>query len=312
MNEINSNRSAGILSKAAFFSLFLALIKFLAFWLSGSLLVLSSFFDSLSDMLVSFFNSRVAKFAVSSPDKDHPYGHGGFEVVSSLVQGAILATFGVILAVKGVDRLVNPEHSSYLDYSGLTTAIAVLVFSGIGGWMIHLYMKRQMAHSNGERSLSISADKAHYQSDAYMNLSAAIGAGLVWYYQKPILDAVFGLIGAGFLFSASYPVLKQALSDVLHSQANPDLQKKIYERVMGMDDRIKGIHRLRVREFGPAIFIDFHLKLPSEMTLSQAHEIGEKVHFGIRRSIPRADVVIHLDPDDEPDDELWDPTYKNH
>jgi ferrous-iron efflux pump FieF len=65
---------------------------------------------------------------------------------------------------------------------------------------------------------------------------------------------------------------------------------------------VKGMHRLRTRSLGPNRFVDFHLKLPNNIRLIEAHEIGYRIEDVIKKSIPGVDVLMHLDPESEPDE----------
>lgn len=298
------------LLRAAFFSAGLCLVKFAAFVQTGSLVILASFLDSVVDTIVSYLNSRVHTYALKAPDRQHPFGHGGFEVVASLLQGLFISFSGVFLIFEGVHRLIRPDRAAVPE--DLPMGIAVMLLSAVTGALLSIYLKKheQRMTARNERSLSMTADRGHYLGDFLANLAGAVGLAVVYWTGKPALDAVFGLVGAVGLIHAARPILANSLKDVLHHEMDIDLQKRIVDIIMNHDSRIKGVHRLRTRGLGPSRFIDFHLKLPADLGLEEAHHIGERVMRAIRREIPRSDISIHLDPDTEPDDDLWDPSYK--
>lgn len=299
------------LLRAAFFSAVLCLVKFAAFVQTGSLIILTSFLDSIVDTIVSYLNNRVHAYALKAPDRQHPFGHGGFEVIASLLQGLFIAFSGIFLLFEGVHRLIRPDRAALPD--DLPMGIAVMLFSAATGALLSAYLRkheRSMAARN-ERSLSLTADRGHYTGDFLANIAGAAGLGVIYWTGMPMLDALFGLAGAAGMIIAARPILKQTFRDILHHEVDVELQRRIIELILNHDPRIKGVHRLRTRGLGPSRFIDFHLKLPSDLGLEEAHNIGERVMRTIRREIPRADVSIHLDPDSEPDDDLWDPSYKD-
>jgi len=82
---------------AALMSAILALAKGGAFMWSGSIVVLASFLDSLVDTFLSFLNFKISKWSQEQPDSEHPYGHGGFEVMTSMMQGMLIAGSGVMV-----------------------------------------------------------------------------------------------------------------------------------------------------------------------------------------------------------------------
>ncbi|MGE0171987.1 MAG: cation diffusion facilitator family transporter [Oligoflexales bacterium] len=300
------------LAKIGFSSLFLAVLKFTAFLASGSVIVLASFLDSLIDSLVSSLNAFIHHSARKRPDVEHPFGHGGIEVISSMMQGLLIAGSAVVVFYESFVRITSKDLvQEIMAPREVAWSVGVLLFSACIGGLFSRYLGalEQRLSLKNDRSLSVTADRGHYVGDLWTNLFAAIGLALVWYSNIPELDSFFGVIGGVLLIKVSFPILKKTVSDILHTGAEPTFQKEIVDIIYQVDDRIKGVHRLRVRHLGPIKFLDFHLKLPADLLLKAAHDIGESVRISIQRKIPHVDVVIHLDPDDEPDDDLWTPVY---
>jgi ferrous-iron efflux pump FieF len=123
-------------------------------------------------------------------------------------------------------------------------------------------------------------------------------------------DTVFALIAGAMLIKTAYPILNKCYQDIVHQEADPELQQKIVDIVLNQDKRITGIHHLRSRELGPYLFVDFHMTIAGDITLADAHDIGDEVEAEILAEIPRADIIIHLDPEIEPEHNDWDLSYK--
>jgi len=314
MNEsaAENHTSDLALKNAAIGSLILAIVKAVGFGFSGSLLVLASLLDSIADSLTSFINFKISKLARHDPDKEHPFGHGGFEVAASLTQGIIIVFFGVNLFIEAGRRLIYADHLG-IEVNEIGIAIAVLLFSAVGGLLIQKVLSSQIKLTNKamERSLALEADHAHYLGDVFSNILAALGLTFVYFTDIPAYDAVFALLAAAFLVKTAYPILKKCYLDIIHQEADPKLQQLIVDVIMATDpSRIKGIHQLRSRESGPVLFVDFHMTLSGTISLLTAHEISDRVESEIQRVLPRADVIIHLDPDGEPDHTEWDVSYQ--
>lgn len=313
MSEFTKNlkNTRKSLAFAASFSICLGLIKFIGFAYTGSLIVLASFFDSVADAASSIINNMIYKKSLESADKEHPFGHGGFEVIGALIQGLIITFFSLSLLVESIRTIFTGNFNDF-DSSSLPLAIGVLLFSAFGGFFIHLFLNFHLKRlkEKNERSLVILADQAHYSGDVLANLASAGGLALVYYLDMNILDPIMGCVAALFLGSVAIPILKKAFKDIAHNEAPEELQQKIVDVILDVDERIKGIHHLRSREFGPYLFVDFHMKLPDPLTLIEAHSIGDRVETEIKKLIPNADVLIHLDPESEPDQKYWDPAYK--
>jgi ferrous-iron efflux pump FieF len=311
IDEQRSARANSTLAVAAAASLILAVLKLVAFVVSGSTIILGSLLDSVSDSVISLVNHRLSILARAAPDREHPFGHGGIEVASSLFQGLVLAGFGVYLTIVSIGRIFDPVPL-LADRESFVLAFGILIFASASGYALQWLLKRsqRQMQRRGERSLSIAADAGHYEGDFWFNLFNAVGLLAIWFTGEARFDGAFAVIGAGMFIRSSYPVLRQGIRDLLHTEVSPEEQKSLAKLVLAVDTRIEGLHRLRTRRSGPTLFVDFHLKLPAKMPLDAAHAIGEKVAQHIRRNYPRADVVIHLDPDNEPDDDYWDPAYQ--
>jgi len=302
----------GSLRKVALISVALFGVKLFAFILSGSLLALGSAFDSLSDAILSFANSRLHRISRHGADREHPFGHGGIEVVASLIQGIVIFSFGVSIIIESILRIYRGGHDAEIRPDGLLPAFVVMVGSAIGAFLIHLYLssRRTKVEESRGRSLVLMADHAHYSGDAFANAVSALGIAVVWLSHIFVLDAIFGMVSGFALCWVAVPILKHSVSDILHTEIDPELQQKIVDLAYNADGRIISIHRLRSRALGPMIFVDFHLKLPRNLTIEVGHDIGDHVAREIEKEFPQIDIIIHIDPDSEPDDELWEPSFQ--
>jgi ferrous-iron efflux pump FieF len=306
ITKANTSSRSPLLA-AAMLSVVLAVAKAVAYWLSGSIIVMGSLLDSISDSIVSFANHYIHSLSREEPDQEHPFGHGGLEVIAGFVQGAALAGFGLVLMFQSFAALRHPESTQDHNPESLWTAFALLLFAAITGGLISLFIARSqsLAEQSGERSLAVKADLSHYAGDFWYNLLNAGGVMAVILTEIAWLDAAFGLVGSFLFFKSAAPVLKNSLTDILHSDLSPEERAEIKEKILNFNPTIMGVHRLRLRRLGPSLFMDFHLKLPAKMSLEEAHNLGEKIATYLRAEYPRSDVLIHLDPDTEPDDDRW-------
>lgn len=293
------------LKVAAVISAILAIAKGGAFMWTGSVVVLASFLDSLVDTILSFLNFKISKLSQEQPDREHPYGHGGFEVITSMAQGVLIAGSGVMVIFQGLDRIFAPTGMGDLSLDRLPVALAVMVVSTICAAVITTILSRSKKEIRAadKRNLSVDADHAHYSGDVMQNSVAIVGLGLSWWIQNPWIDVAAGFIAGFLLLWTAYPVLKYSIRDVMNSDYDPKLRDQVESIVANCNiPEVKGMHRLRTRSLGPNRFVDFHLKLPNNIRLIEAHEIGYRIEEVIKKSIPGVDVLMHLDPESEPDE----------
>lgn len=298
------------LAMAAAISLLLAAVKLAVYLGTGSVLLLATCLDSVGDSIVSFVNHKIQSVARSRPDREHPFGHGGFEVVSSLIQGIILLTFAIIIALESLSKLSRLQDVGagiqHADFGA-----AVMGLAAVAGLGLHMYLHKheKALEEENQRSLSVQADRAHYLADFWTNAASALALGVIFFTGWQWLDPACALVGSVLLGKTGVPIMVDGLRDILHVELDADTKNKLANLVLSADPQVKGIHRLRGRRYGPTLFVDFHLKLPDDLNLKEAHDVGERVSGAIRKQFPHTDVVIHLDPDSEPDDDLWDDQY---
>ena len=295
------------LQMASFISLVLAIAKGAAFGMTGSLIVLSSFLDSVMDTILSWVNFRLSKESKVNADKQHPYGHGGFEVIGGLVQGFLIGGSGVFIVFQTLERVLQNSVSESLRLKNLPLATGILVFSILGSSIITWLLARSSSKNAKDliRSLSIEADRSHYQGDVLQNVIALIGLGATVFFENPSIDTIAGGFSGLLLIYTAFPLIRNCLKDIMNTGFDVALQKTVHEIVLNSNiSEVKGMHRLRSRTSGPNHFVDFHLKLPNEISLNDAHDISYKIQRLIEQRIPNVDVMIHLDPEDEPDEDF--------
>lgn len=292
---------------AATISFCLALAKGFAFVWTGSIVVLASFLDSAVDTFLSFVNFRISKLAKESADREHPYGHGGLEVLTSMVQGGLIAGSGVVVVFQSLDRIFSPKGIENLNVEHLPMALVIMLASTLSAFIITaiLMRSRKAIAAKDERSLSLDADYAHYSGDVLQNIVTIVGVAVAWWFKTPWADVVAGLVAGAILFRASYPLLRESIRDIMNTEFDPKLREQVMNVVnkCGIPE-VKGMHRLRTRTLGPNRFVDFHLKLPNDLRLIEAHEIGYRIEAMLKKAIPGVDIVMHLDPETEPDDDF--------
>jgi ferrous-iron efflux pump FieF len=293
---------------AAIISAVLTLVKGVAFVSTGSIAVLASFLDSLVDTLLSFVNFKVSVAAKERADRKHPYGHGGFEVLAAMAQGVLIAGSGVLILFQSIDRMFSPAGFENLMLEHLPAALAVMLFSTIAAAAISLILNKSKnaAAAQDSRSLSLNADHAHYSGDVLQNLVTFVGIACAWWWKTPWADVIAGITVGLILLKTAYPLVRDCARDIMNTEFDPKLRARV-EQLIGNSGiiEVRGIHRLRTRTLGPSHFVDFHLKLPNLMPLIQAHEIADRIESLLKKEIPGVDVLVHLDPEAEPDDDFY-------
>lgn len=269
-------------------ALLLAAAKAVAWWLSGSVSLLAGLTDSLLDGAASLLNLLAVHYSLRPADDDHRYGHGKAEALAGLGQSAFICVSAVLVGLQGIDRLLHPEP---LSAPGL--GIAVMVVS-LGATLGLLAFQRHVVRVTG--STAIRADSLHYRSDLLLNsgiLLALVLAGYGWDH----LDAVFGVLIALYIFWSALGILREACSVLMDQELDPAVAEDMHRLACAVPGVI-GCHDLRTRMSGTRWFVQLHLELPGELSLARAHDLCEAVEQAIERAYPKAEVLVHPDPQD--------------
>ncbi len=216
MSTQQNHHSQKALLWAAVSSSGLFFIKFIAFWISGSLVALGSAFDSLGDTAVSLINRKVNALSQEEPDSQHPFGHGGFEVIGALIQGVLLATLGINLIIEAIRR--RSGDANLLHPTEFNIAAGILFFSAIAGALISGILGRaeEKNAKDNTRSLALNSDRAHYATDFFTNLLSAVGLMVMSYTGLHWIDQVLGSVAGGLTIIAAVPILKKCYQDIMH------------------------------------------------------------------------------------------------
>lgn len=268
-------------------ALFLMLAKLGAYLVTGSVSLLSSLIDSSTDLLASIATLVGVWHALQPADMHHRYGHGKAEALAALAQAAFIGGSSGLLAVQAINRLIRPE-----PIGESAVGIAVMVVSIVLTLALVTFQQHVVRRT---RSLAIGADQLHYSGDLLLNLCVIAGILLTEWTGLLVVDPVFGAAIAGFLIWRGWLVGRDAL-DVLMDRELPQSERNRIKGIVLSDTDTRGLHDLRTRSSGTGMFIELHLELDPHLTVSEAHEITDRVEIALRAAYPGAEVMIHQEP----------------
>jgi len=268
-------------------ALTLVVAKAFAWWLSGSVSLLAGLTDSLLDGAASLLNLIAVNYALRPADEDHRYGHGKAEALAGLGQAVFIAISAVLVGIRGFERLQEPQE---ITATGIGVAVMLLSLAMTG---VLLVFQRHVVKVTG--STAIRADSLHYASDLLLNASILV-ALLLAAYGWTRADALFGIAIALYIFWSALTIVRESAAVLM----DKELPLEISERMMQLALGIPGVldaHDLRTRMSGTRWFVQLHLDLPASLTLQEAHDLCEAAEFAIRAEFPRAEVLVHADPE---------------
>lgn len=283
---------ATVLWRVMFLNLLVAVLKLIFGLLSGALSMVADGFHSTLDAssnVVGLIGMRVAR---KEPDRDHPYGHRKFEALAALG----ISLFLFITCYEILTSVIGRFRGTHRVEVHVVTFV-VMVFTVGVNLVVTRYERRQ---GDRLRSLILLADARHTQSDVFASLGviASLVAALLHVF---VIDLVVAVMIAGFIAYSGYLIVSSAFSVLADSQA-VDPQEVV--RIAMEVDGVTEAHRVRSRGLPDDIHLDLHLHVPPDMTIARAHQLAHEASDRIRDRIRGVtDVVIHVEPEGEHEDE---------
>lgn len=273
----------GIVCNVALF-----LLKFAVGTISGSISVMSDAFNNLSDCASCTVTLIGCKMAAKPADKDHPFGHGRLEYLTSLIIAAIIMMVGFELLKTSAGKIVSPSEISF------SAAALISLFLSIG-------VKLWMSVFNGKlgkmiNSPVMAAAAQDSRNDVIATAAAAIGLTASIFTSFPV-DGIMGAAVSIFVIKAGFGIIKDTVDDLLGKPADPELIEKIKD-IVTSPDKIIGVHDLVVHDYGPGKKLaSCHAEVRSDEDFLAAHDIIDGIERQIYQSLGII-MTIHMDPVD--------------
>jgi ferrous-iron efflux pump FieF len=261
--------------------------KATAWLVTESVSMLSSMIDSGLDLIASLVTFVAIRHALTPADSDHRFGHGKAEALAGLAQAGFIAASGGGLLLTVGDRLFHP-HQVQNELVGVwVSALAVVLTLGLVAFQS--YVVRQSG------SIAIGADRTHYFTDLVTNVAVGIALFASGYLNQPMIDLVVAAGVAIYLMSGAWHVARIALDVLMDHELPGDERRRIID-IAKRHPKIAGVHDLRTRSAGLTKFIQLHIELDPDLSLTAAHEIGDQVEADIQAAYPEAEIILHVDP----------------
>ena len=272
----------------AIIGIVLFVAKLIAWHLTNSDAVFSDAMESIVNIIAAFMGLYSLYLAAKPKDREHPYGHGKVEFVTSGIEGALIIFAGVIIIVQSVDSLLHGNVPKKLDWGILIIAITAAIN----------YLLGYISYQKGikENSLVLQSSGKHLQSDTLTTLGVVISLILVYFTKIYWIDAAVALIFGAYIMFVGYKIIRKALSGIMD------------EADLGMLSRLStflnenrkpewiDVHNMRIQQHGSGLHIDAHLTLPWYYELREAHQEMENMYKLIGENTDRTiEFNFHLD-----------------
>ena len=281
---------------SAFAAVFTIVLKGWAWWLTGSIGLLSDALESLVNLAGAVLAIIMLTVAARPEDDDHPYGHGKAEYFSSGVEGTLILIAAIGIAVAAWNRLLSPRELEQVGL-GLTVSMVAALVNLVVAVILLRAGKRYS-------SVTLEANAHHLLTDVWTSVGVLVGVGAVVLTGVKWLDPAVGILVAANIVRTGLHIVHRSVHGLMDRALSGREQDALRRALAPHIVEPVQVHALRSRQAGSRRFISLHVLVPGDWTVHRGHELLELIEADIRRAIPNASVLTHLESLDDP--ASWD------
>ena len=272
----------------------LAIAKGITGVFGNSYALIADAIESTNDVFSSFLVLIGLKYSSKPPDDNHPYGHGKAEPLITFAVVGFLVISATVIAYESIEHIRTP-HSVPESYTLIVLAIIIVIKE-----FFYRFVSKKGIET---KSTSLKADAWHHRSDAITSLMAFIGISIAIFMGEgyETADDWAALFASGFILYNAYLILRPALGEVMDEHMHDEMIQNIREISLTVEGVVE-TEKCYVRKTGMTFLVDLHIAVNAEITVKMGHDIAHEVKNRLLSEIPEiADVLIHVEPDDEID-----------
>lgn len=284
------------LSKYAWLSIAAALATLLlktgAWWITGSVGLLSDAAESTVNLVAAIVALIALKLAAKPADEAFHYGRTKAEYFSAAVEGVMIFLAAMAIIGFAIERLLNPQPLAEVGIGLLISVIASL----INGAVAMVLLRAGKAH----RSITLRADGKHLMTDVITSAGVLVGVGLVWLTGWGWLDPVVALLVGLNILWTGWKLLAESSRGLL-DEALPEEERRRITSIMecAAGDQVE-FHAVRTRVSGARSFLEFHMLVPGKWSVQRGHDLMEDLIDELVAEVPGLQVLGHLEPIEDP------------
>jgi ferrous-iron efflux pump FieF len=297
-------------TRAALASVSLALVllvaKGWAAYATDSTAMLGSLADTALDVIASLTTLIGIRIAAIPADRDHRFGHGKAEALVALAQIVLITVSAIGIAWRAADRLLHGAETQALGAGIAVSLLAIFATLGL------VWYQGQVIARTG--SVAIKTDNVHYKSDLMLNGAVIVALLLDQAVHIAGADALFGIAIALWLMWGAWRASSEAVHQLMDREW-PEDERQAFLDAAAAYPELSGLHDVRTRKSGTLRFVQFHVWVPGNWTVQEAHDRLDAVEEELQHRFPGTEILIHVDPEGQTDRETLLPqeiTEKAH
>lgn len=268
---------------------FLASLKLIFGYLSGSLAVLGDGVDSCTDVLIAIVTLAISRIIMQPSDNEHPWGHGRAETTATLLLSFIIFFAGAQLIINSALSLINGSEAKEISSIAVTAALISIAGKSILA-LIQFYFAK-IADSEIVR-----ANAENMKSDIILSAGVLVGLSAAKFFNCAALDPIVACLVGCWVVRNALNIFKEINLELMDGNTDNSLYRKLFDAASSVEG-VTNPHRARIRKIAGSFDIDLDIEVNPAMTVFDAHELSEQVEEAVRAAIPEVyDIVVHIEP----------------
>ncbi len=260
-----------------------------AWWLTNSAALFSDALESTVNVAAAVIALVALRFAERPADANHPYGHQKAEFFAAVVEGVLIIVASLAILQHAWATWRNPVPLA-APWQGLAlNALAALLNAGWGTVLLRAGRR--------SRSMTLRADGQHLWADVVTSAALLTGLGLALWTELPVLDPVLAAGIAGYVLWSGTSLIGESVGGLMDAAPPPGVVERIRQLVSEHAEGALEVHDLRTRHAGRLTYLEFHLVVPGDMRVAQAHAICDRIEAALRLDMQHLTITIHVEPE---------------
>lgn len=272
----------------AVLSVTLLITKLVAYYLTGSLAILTDALESIVNVVAGFFGLYSLYLSAKPRDEDHPYGHGKIEFVSAAVEGTMIVIAGLFIFYTAISHLLQPRQLHELD-----TGILLIAVTAVLNFIAGTICVRTGTKNN---SLALLASGKHLLSDTYSTAGILVGLALIYVTNIPWLDSAIAILFSFMILYTGYKIVRRSLAGIMDESDRILLNKMVKLLNDNRRQNWMDMHNLRIIKYGSTLHLDTHLTVPWYFNVNEAHAEIDELAGLVRKEFGESlELFVHSD-----------------
>ena len=286
-----ANRTLAIAASSLLVGLIVLGLKFLAWWLTGSIALYSDALESIVNVVTALTALAAVRLAQRPADATLPYGYHKAEYFSAVLVGVMIIVAAILILREAALGFLAPQLPE-APVQGLAVSAVATVINLV--WAMVLLRQGRKA-----RSPAMEADGKHLMTDVISTVGVLAGLGLVFLTGWAQLDSILAALVALNILWSGWGVIRDSVGGLMDVAVPKDIQQSIRETIAVNADGALEAHDIRTRQAGRMTFIDFHLVVPGSMSVDDAHAICDRIEAKLREAVKDVQITIHVEPENK-------------